>query len=67
MVANNIATIVGGANTLLPTRVLILQTMDGNNKRPKYSSLHLEKFIGEDETLYLIFYGLLESKLRTDA
>ncbi len=41
--------------------------MDGNNKRPKHSSPHPEKFTGEDETLYPIFCGLLESKLRTDA
>ena len=66
-VANDTATIVGGANTPLPTRVLTPQTVDGNNKRPKHSSPHPEKFIGEDETLYPIFRGLLESKLRTDA
>ncbi len=41
--------------------------MDSNNKRLKYSLLYPEKFIGKDETLYLIFRGLLESKLRTDA
>jgi hypothetical protein len=66
-VANDTATTVGGANTPLPTRVPTPQTVDGNNKRPKYSSPHPEKFTGEDETLYPIFHGLLESKLRTDA
>jgi hypothetical protein len=66
-VASDTATTAGGANTTLPTRVPTPQTMDGNNKRPKHSSPHPEKFTGEDETLYPIFRGLLESKLRTDA
>jgi hypothetical protein len=66
-VANDAATTVRGAKTPLPTRIPAPQTVDGNNKRPKHSSPHPEKFTGEDETLYPIFRGLLESKLRTDS
>jgi hypothetical protein len=36
-------------------------------KRPKYTTPHLERFTDEDESIYLIFRGLLEAKLRTDA
>jgi hypothetical protein len=32
-------------------------------KRPKYTTPYLERFIGEDELIYLIFYGLLKAKL----
>jgi hypothetical protein len=66
-VANDATTTVGGANTPLTTRVPTPQLANGNNKRPKHSSPHPEKFTGEDESLYPIFRGLLESKLRTDA
>ena len=61
------ATTVGEANTPLPTGVPTPQIGDGSNKRPKHSSPHPEKFTGEDESLYPIFRGILESKLRTDA
>jgi hypothetical protein len=32
-------------------------------KRFKYTTPYLERFIGEDELIYLIFRGLLEAKL----
>jgi hypothetical protein len=35
-------------------------------KRPKYTTPHLERFIGEDELIYPIFYGLLKAKLQTN-
>jgi hypothetical protein len=66
-VTNDAATTVGGANTPLTTRVLTPQPADGSNRRPKHSSPHPEKFTGEDESLYPIFRGILESKLRADA
>jgi hypothetical protein len=61
------ATTAGEANTPLSTGVPMPQIGDGSNKRPKHSSPHPEKFTGEDESLYPIFRGILESKLRTDA
>jgi hypothetical protein len=36
-------------------------------KRPKHTTPHPERFTGEDESIYPIFRGLLEAKLRTDA
>jgi hypothetical protein len=36
-------------------------------KRPKYTTPYLERFTGEDESIYPIFRGLLEAKLQTDA
>jgi hypothetical protein len=66
-VANDTTTAAGGANTPLPTRVPTPQPADGSSRRPKHSSPHPEKFTGEDESLYPIFRGILESKLRTDA
>jgi hypothetical protein len=36
-------------------------------KRPKYTTPHLERFIGEDKLIYPIFRGLLKAKLQTDA
>jgi hypothetical protein len=36
-------------------------------KKPKHTTPHPEKFTGKDESLYPIFRGLLEAKLRTDA
>jgi hypothetical protein len=38
-----------------------------NDRRPKHTTPHPERFTGEDETLYPVFRGLLEAKLRTDA
>jgi hypothetical protein len=38
-----------------------------NTRRLKYTTPYLERFIGKDESLYPIFYGLLEAKLRIDA
>jgi hypothetical protein len=35
-------------------------------KRPKYTTPHLERFIGEDELIYPIFRSLLKAKLQTD-
>jgi hypothetical protein len=32
-------------------------------KRPKYTTLYLERFIGEDKLIYPIFRGLLKAKL----
>ena len=32
-------------------------------KRPKHTTPYLERFIGEDELIYLIFRGLLKAKL----
>jgi hypothetical protein len=32
-------------------------------KQPKYTTPHLERFIGEDELIYPIFRSLLEAKL----
>jgi hypothetical protein len=36
-------------------------------KRPKYTTPYLERFIGEDESIYPIFCSLLKAKLQTDA
>jgi hypothetical protein len=36
-------------------------------KQPKYTTPHLERFIGEDELIYPIFCGLLKAKLQTNA
>ena len=36
-------------------------------KRPKYTTPYLKRFTDEDESIYPIFRGLLEAKLRTDA
>jgi hypothetical protein len=61
-----------GTNTPLPTNISIpLPTgVIGLNvplidprKWPKYTTLYLERFIGEDELIYSIFRGLLEAKL----
>ena len=66
-VANDTITAARGVSTPLPIRVPTPQPADGSNRRPKHSSPHPEKFTGEDESLYPIFRGILESKLRTDA
>jgi hypothetical protein len=74
-VTNDAATTVGRASTPLPTgastplpgggAVPILPATIGN-KRPKHTVPHPERFTGEDESLYPVFRGLLEAKLRTD-
>jgi hypothetical protein len=66
------AATTGGANTPLPTGAstplpsLNLPLTDIRG-RPKHTTPHPERFTGEDESLYPIFRGLLEAKLRTDA
>ena len=42
-------------------------TVTNTTRKPKHTTTHLERFTGEDESLYPIFRGLLEAKLRTDA
>ena len=77
MAVTNDATILAkGTNTPLPISISILLStgVTGLNvplidprKRPKHTTPHLERFISEDESIYLIFRGLLEAKLQTDA
>ena len=64
-----------GTNTPLPigTSTPLLISIIGLNiplidlrKWPKYTTPYLERFIDEDELIYLIFYGLFEAKLQTD-
>jgi hypothetical protein len=64
-----------GTNTPLPISISIPLPTDitGLNmslidprKRPKHTTPYLERFIGEDELIYLIFRGLLKAKLQTD-
>ena len=56
-----------GTFTLLPTGVIGLNMpLIDPRKRPKYTTPHPERFTGEDESIYLIFRGLLEAKLQTD-
>jgi hypothetical protein len=71
-----VATLARGTNTPLPIGISIpLPTgVIGLNvplidprKRPKYTTPHPERFIGEDKLIYPIFRGLLKAKLRTDA
>jgi hypothetical protein len=75
-VTNDVVTLVGGTNTPLPigTSIPLPTGVIGLNvplidprKRPKYTTPYLERFIGEDELIYPIFYSLLEAKLQTDA
>ena len=57
-----------GTSTPLPTGVTGLNIpLIDLRKRPKHTTPHLERFIGEDESIYPIFRGLFEAKLRTDA
>jgi len=57
-----------GTSTLLPTGVTGLNMpLIDLRKRPKHTTPHLKRFTDEDESIYLIFRGLLEAKLRTDA
>ena len=66
------ATLAEGTNTPLPigTSTLLPTSVTGLNmplidprKRPKYTTPHLERFIGEDELIYFIFHGLFKAKL----
>jgi hypothetical protein len=75
-VTNDAAILVRGTNTPLPigTSILLPTSVIGLNmplinprKRPKHTTPHLERFIGEDELIYSIFCGLLKAKLQTDA
>jgi hypothetical protein len=53
-----------GTFTPLPTSVIGLNMpLIDPRKRPKYITPHLERFIGKDELIYLIFYSLLKAKL----
>ena len=65
------ATTIGVADdTLAPqsTRTTGPETTASNaTKKPKHTTPHPESFTGKDESLYPIFRGLLEAKLRTDA
>jgi hypothetical protein len=71
-ITNNIAILAGGTNTPLPidTSTPLPTSVIGLNiplidprKRLKHTTPYLERFIGEDELIYLIFRGLLEAKL----
>ena len=54
-------------STPLPTGVTGLNMpLIDLRKRPKHTTPYLKRFTGEDESIYLIFRGLLEAKLRTD-
>ena len=56
-----------GISTPLPTGVTGLNMPPIDlRKRPKHTTPYLERFTGEDESIYPIFRGLLEAKLRTD-
>jgi hypothetical protein len=51
-------------STPLPTGVTGLNMpLIDLRKRPKYTTPHLKRFTDEDESIYLIFRGLLEVKL----
>jgi hypothetical protein len=74
-VINDAATLVKGTNTplLIGISTLLPIGVTGLNmplidlrKRPKHITPHLERFTDEDESIYLIFRGLLEAKLQTD-
>ena len=71
-VINDVVILAEGTNTLLPTDISILlptgiiglnMPLTDIRKRFKYTTLHLERFISEDELIYLIFRSLLEAKL----
>ena len=75
-ITNNTAILARGTNTPLPIGISIpLSTgVTGLNvplidlrKRPKHTTPYLERFIGEDELIYLIFRSLLKAKLQTNA
>jgi hypothetical protein len=53
-----------GISTPLPISVIGLNVpLINPRKWPKYIIPYLERFIGEDELIYPIFYGLLKAKL----
>jgi hypothetical protein len=53
-----------GISTPLPTSIIGLNMpLIDPRKRPKYTMPYLERFIGEDELIYPIFYNLLKAKL----
>ena len=71
-VTNNVVILARGTNTPLPigTSILLPTSVIGLNvplidprKWPKYTTPHLERFIGEDKLIYPIFRGLFEAKL----
>ena len=75
-VINDAITLIKGTNTplLIGTYILLRTGVTGLNmplidlrKRPKYTTPYSERFTDEDESIYLIFRGLLEAKLQTDA
>jgi hypothetical protein len=75
-ITNNAAILARGTNTPLPinTSIPLPTSVIGLNmplidprKRPKYTTLYLERFIGKDESIYSIFRSLLEAKLQTNA
>ena len=56
-----------GTSIPLPTSVISLNVpLIDPRKRPKHTTPHLERFIGEDELIYPIFYSLLKAKLQTN-
>ena len=74
-VTNDAAILAKGTNTplLISTSTLLPTGVTGLNmplidlrKRSKYTTPHLKRFTDEDELIYLIFRGLLETKLQTD-
>ena len=74
-VINDAAILAEGTNTPLFISIFILLStgVTGLNiplidlrKRLKYTTLYLKRFTDEDESIYLIFRGLLEAKLQTD-
>jgi hypothetical protein len=71
-VTNDAAILAKGTNTplLISTSTLLPTGVTGLNmplidlrKRLKYTTPYPEKFISEDELIYLIFRGLLKAKL----
>jgi hypothetical protein len=53
-----------GTSTPLPTSVIDLNIpLINPRKQPKHTTPYLERFISEDELIYLIFCGLLKAKL----
>jgi hypothetical protein len=67
-----VAILVKGTNTPLSIGIFIPLSISiiglnipliDSRKRPKYTTPYLERFIGEDELIYSIFYSLLKAKL----
>jgi hypothetical protein len=53
-----------GTSIPLFTSVISLNVpLIDSRKRLKHTTPHLKRFIGKDESIYPIFYGLLEAKL----